>query len=215
MKLDLEYVREYYGSLTDEALLAVDRSDLVEMAQQCYDGEISRRGLARPRRFPDADNLQAAPVLPDYPLEVGAGREAPGAGGKPAWADDAAEAYSVVVTPRDSELRAADACEVLEKAGIPCYSEMIELTPEEKQPSPGTHRWRIMVPRNLSWRAMSTLAREFSNPDFEAGWKAHLETISDKDIPAMHPKIVFCGLYDRIERATRVYEEEMARRRRR
>ena len=29
----------------------------------------------------------------------------------------------------------------------------------------------------------------------------------------MHPQIVFCGLFDRVERVTKAYEEEVARRR--
>jgi len=32
MQLDPEYLRQHYASLSDEALLAVDRAELVEMA---------------------------------------------------------------------------------------------------------------------------------------------------------------------------------------
>jgi hypothetical protein len=142
-----------------------------------------------------------------------AGREALDADGKQAWLADAAEAFSVFALPRNSESRVADACEVLDRAGIPCYSEKIELSLDEREPYPGTHRWRIMVPGNLNWRAMSTLERDISNPDFEAAWKAFLEAQPERDLPAMHPKLVFCGLFDRIDRVTRVYQEELARRR--
>jgi len=69
-----------------------------------------------------------------------------------------------------------------------------------------------MTPAKLSWRAMSTVNRDLANPDFEAGWKAYLEAVPDKDMPAMHPKLIFCDLYDRIDRAARVYAEEIARR---
>ncbi|MGB7762800.1 MAG: hypothetical protein WBL61_23395 [Bryobacteraceae bacterium] len=215
MKLDPEYVREYYNSLTDEALLAVDRSDLVEMAQQCYDGEISRRGLAR-RGARRADDPPAVPVQPENPPDekLGPGREVLGADGKPTWLADAAEAYSVyVLHRRDEESRVADARQALEAAGIPCYPELVELTPEEKMPLSATHRWRLMVPGNLTFRATSIVDRDIFNSDFEAEWKAHLEALPDKELPAMHPKLVFCGLHDRIDRVTRVYEEEIARRR--
>jgi len=211
MKADPEFVREHYKSLSDEELLAVDRSDLVEMAQKYYDAEVGRRGLARVRT---PDRPSSVPVPPDNPPveKVETGREALESDDTPPWLDEAVEAYSIVVHP-DAESRVADACQVLETAGIPCCSELIELTPEEKRPHPGTHRWRILVPANLNERAMSTLERDLSNPEFEAAWKAHLETFSDDDLPAMHPKIVFCGLYDRIERAARVYDAEVARRR--
>jgi Putative prokaryotic signal transducing protein len=46
MKADLDDFRRLYSSLNDEALLAIDRDELVPMAQQCYDAELSTRGLA-------------------------------------------------------------------------------------------------------------------------------------------------------------------------
>jgi hypothetical protein len=49
MQLDPEYLRQYYASLSDEALLAVDRADLVETAQMIFDLEVDRRKLAPPQ----------------------------------------------------------------------------------------------------------------------------------------------------------------------
>src|SRR5580658_6397994 len=46
MKVDAEDFRRVYESMNDDALLAVKRDELVEMAQQCYDVEVARRGLA-------------------------------------------------------------------------------------------------------------------------------------------------------------------------
>ena len=46
MQPDPEYLRNYYSSLSDEALLAFNRSDLVEMARMYYDAELSKRRLA-------------------------------------------------------------------------------------------------------------------------------------------------------------------------
>jgi hypothetical protein len=40
--------RRHYQSLSDEGLLAVKREDLVELARQCYDVEVARRGLKAP-----------------------------------------------------------------------------------------------------------------------------------------------------------------------
>jgi Putative prokaryotic signal transducing protein len=46
MKVDAEDFRRVYESMNDTALLAVNREDLVAVAQQCYDAEVARRGLA-------------------------------------------------------------------------------------------------------------------------------------------------------------------------
>jgi hypothetical protein len=208
MKADPKFVREHYRSLSDEELLATDRSDLVDMAQSIYDAEVSRRALAPRGRVPRADDPRSAPMPAKPPLVE---KDLLAADGNPAWLADAVDVYSMVDGP-GAESRIADARQILETAGIACHQEVIEIAPEECTPDPSTHRWRIMVPPNLSWRAMSTLDRDTSNPEFEAAWKAHLEALSDKDLPAMDPQFVFCGLYDRIDRAARVYEEEMARR---
>jgi hypothetical protein len=70
-----------------------------------------------------------------------------------------------------------------------------------------------MVPGKLNMRATSVLDREIFNAEFEANWKTHLEALSDEELRAMNPEVAFCGLFDRIERVNRVYEEEVARRR--
>jgi hypothetical protein len=48
MKADPEDFRRLYSSLNDEALLALNREDLVPIAQQCYDVEVNARGLGEP-----------------------------------------------------------------------------------------------------------------------------------------------------------------------
>lgn len=57
MKADLEDFRRLYSSLNDEALLAIDRDELVPIAQQIYDAELSTRGLDAP---PEAEEPAAA-----------------------------------------------------------------------------------------------------------------------------------------------------------
>jgi hypothetical protein len=212
MKADPEFLRSHYSSLCDEALAAIDRSDLIEMAQKIYDAEVSRRGLARGGRARAA----ALPAEMEDPSEenMEAAADGPRDGEEdPTWLEDAAEVYSAVVHPgRHEDGRAADARDLLEGAGIPCHLEMVELTPEDRAPIAGTHRWRLLVPDKCSLRAISTLERAIANPDFEEGWKAHLEACANGELPAMDPKTVFCGLFDRVERVTRAYEEEMARR---
>lgn len=45
MQIDPEESRRYFDSLSDEALLEIDRDELVEVAQQCYDVELANRGI--------------------------------------------------------------------------------------------------------------------------------------------------------------------------
>jgi PhnB protein len=45
MKVSAEDFRRQFANLSDEALLDVDRRDLVEMARTCYDEELARRQL--------------------------------------------------------------------------------------------------------------------------------------------------------------------------
>ena len=45
MPVDRDYLREHYASLSDEALLEINREELVKTAQECYDDEVGQRGL--------------------------------------------------------------------------------------------------------------------------------------------------------------------------
>lgn len=199
MPVDLEYLRHHYASLSDEALLELGRSELVETAQKCYDEELARRksiGLTKPliqtadleSQLPDGDN-------------------------KPEWLDDASEVFSQVdragAAPAPDIANARDA---LEAAGILCYLD-ISVPPEEAPPSQKPIRlWRLMVPGNFNQHATSILERDIFNAEFEAEWKTHLEMLSDEELRAMDPKVAFCGLFDRVERVTRAFDEEIARR---
>jgi hypothetical protein len=48
MKLDPAELRRQYDSLSDAALLSMNRGELVEMAQQIYDEELESRGIGLP-----------------------------------------------------------------------------------------------------------------------------------------------------------------------
>ena len=214
MELDPEYLRQHYDSLSDEALLAVDRNELVEMAQTILDEEVGRRGLAprgATRRTHAPRNIPTQMDPSDREAEDDG--EPRRADDKPGWLEDAAEAYSFNDLPgRVSAADAEDARDALEAAGIPCYLDLAEISPEQSTAPEPTHRWRIMVPGKLNLRATSVLEREIFNLEFEAEWKSHLETLSDEDLRAMNPQVAFCGLFDRVERVNRVYDEEFARR---
>jgi hypothetical protein len=207
MAADLEYLRQHYASLSDQALMAINRSDLVEAAQKCYDDEVVRRNLAsRTSRAP-------RPVQAEIDEELTPASEAPDLDAEPDWLEDAAEVLSRAERPGAAPAEAmVDAQNVLEDAGIPCYLQLAEIPEESSASSPPTHLWRLLVPGHLNLRAASILDRDIFNQDFEAEWKTHLETLSDEELREMKPEVAFSGLFDRVERVTRAYEEELARR---
>jgi PhnB protein len=65
VKLDIDGIRRQYAELSDEALLEIERGDLVEAARRCYDEEIARREL---KSAPAAH--AAAPPMDDEELTV-------------------------------------------------------------------------------------------------------------------------------------------------
>jgi hypothetical protein len=191
MPTDPEYLRRHYASLSDEALLDIDRKELVESAQKCYDDELVQRSLP-----PQRGRVAETTSLED----------------KPAWADEANEVFSQVSHPGAVPApEIANARDALEAAGIPCYLDLSDQQEDPPDPRP-TKIWRLMVPGNLNQRATSILERDIFNAEFEAEWKTHLEMLSDDDLRAMDPKLAFCGLFDRVERVTRAFDEELARR---
>jgi len=171
------------------------------------------RGGRRP------EGSRPASTLPDGLSldETGVAVESGDTGERPGWLDEAAEVYSHFVVPGrikpEVTLDMGDARDALEAAGIPCYLELLSETEERISLLEVTHRWRLLVPGNLGLRAASILERDIFNQDFEAEWRAHLEMLSDEELSAMNPQVAFCGLFDRVERLTKAYDEEITRRR--
>ncbi len=192
MQTDPEYLREHYASLSGPALRAIDRASLVEIAQQCYDDELRRR----------SDSSSATPDEDDE-LEP----ESLDAEDQSDWIEDAAEIWSWSDLPGTAVAsKAAAAGAALADAGIPYSLDLVTDDPDQ------THRWRLRVPGKLNLRATSVIECAIQNPEFEDEWKTHLEALSDADLREMNPEITYAGLMDRIERVTRVYNEELARR---
>ena len=201
MQPDPEYLRRHYASLSDEALLEIERADLVDVAQQLYDHEFARRGLAPVEHEPAVD------VISDSVRESAAGED------QPDWLEDAAIAISYAAYPGEAEPRSAsEVFDALRSAGIPCYLELVE-APKETVAAEPSGLWRVMVPGKFSFRAAGVFSKAIYNAEVEANWKAHLEALSDKELAEMNLREDFCGLFDQIERVTRVYNEELARRR--
>jgi predicted ATPase len=83
-------------------------------------------------------------------------------------------------------------------------------------PAEATQRfdeYRALVPASLNLKAISVLDKEIFNADLEADWRAHFAELSQEELRALNPEIICAGLRDRVERLTRAYTDEIARRR--
>jgi hypothetical protein len=216
LPIDRKYLQEHFASLSDESLADVNRSELVEAAQQVYDEERARRGSAAKQKVAPISTpvVIATPVdepeaLPDDEFEAAVeedDRDAPG------WVDDAACACSFVDYPGTHlSPEATNARDVLRAAGIACYVAVQEI-PAEGPSQRAQVEYRVLVPGALNLKALSVLDKEVFNERLEADWKTHFEQVSDGELLELSPDVICAGLADRIERLTRAFEEEVARR---
>lgn len=187
MQPDARELRKHYASLSDEALLELNRDDLTAVAQRCYDEEMAGRKLA-----PSEEEASSADAAE---MEVEAD-----------WMESAASACSF--GPQDS----ADldqACGILDAAGVP-----YQVQAREQEDSQG-QRYQIqevMVPAPWLLLALSVLDREMFNERQESDWRAHLSELSDEDFATVHIDDLTAGMLDRVERLKRVYADEVERR---
>lgn len=203
MQIDLESLRRRYRSLSDEELLAVERNELTDAAQKCFDAEVERRGLAEAQESepaPDEEALEGATFT---------------AGVDPDWMQDAACACSFVSQPGGPAASDAEnAREGLQGAGIPCQVSAMEVAPSTGD-QPAQHEYRVMVPGALNLKAASILDKEVFNPQLEADWRTHFASMTDQELGALNPDVICAGLVDRIARLKRAYNDEISRRFRR
>lgn len=210
MQIDPEELRRHYASLADEALRAIDRTELVDVARTCYDEELARRepvAFAAPsvRGAPlDRTNDEEAEVeLDDYELDDDTDV-------KPAWLEEAVCACSFAASPGDKSTGGlADATNVLRNAGIPAHTVLEKIDPPRAAEQ---YEYRVMVPSGLNLQAASVLEKEIFNSEIEDTWRAHFAGLSNEELFTLKKEALFGGLLDRLERVTRAYEEELARR---
>jgi len=197
MQLDLDDLRRHYRSLSDDELLAMDREELVEAAQRCYDEELAERGLTSQDEEPAGQEYGEA--------DFETGEEAD-------WLEDAACACSFVSQPGGSAATdAGNARAALQDAGLLCQVSVVEVSAATGD-YPAQHEYRVMVPGALNLIATSILDKEVFNPQIEADWRTHFEEMTDAELRALHPDVICAGLVDRIARLKRVYGDELARR---
>jgi hypothetical protein len=209
MRIDPEDFRRHYAMLSDEALFALNRGELIEMAQACYDAEVARRKAALEQ--PDGESEDAPLAMP---LTMEEEDEFDIDEPSPHWLDDAACACTFTVNPGAANPPdLAKVRGVLRAAGIPCHITMNEIEEEPKAPSRIRHEYCLMVPGGLNLNATSVLDRDLFNAEHEADWRSHLEALSDEELRELNPKVFCAGLLDRAARLKRAYEDEVARRR--
>ena len=200
MQIDLESLRRHYESLTDDELLAVERSELTEAGQKCFDEEVERRGLN--------EGQESEAALDEEAYEGSTF----GAGEEPDWLEDAACACSFVSQPGGSAATDAEnAREVLQNAGMPCQVSTVE-TAASTGDQPAQYEYRVMVPGALNLKATSILDKELFNPQLEADWRTHFASMTDRELGALNPDAICAGLVDRVARLRRAYNDEVSRR---
>jgi hypothetical protein len=188
-QIDPEHLRKHYSSLSDEAFDEIRRDELTSAAQTIYDEE-------RSQREPESEE---AP-LPNIRLDP-----------EPDWMNDASCACSFPALPGQFNAPDADHVrDVLDAAGIPVY------VGAHQEDAPVTSRQiceiRIMIPSRSMLEAESVLDREIYNPQIEDLWKAHFETLSDKEFRELDFEALIGGLTDRIARLRQAYKEELTAR---
>jgi hypothetical protein len=183
-----EDLRRHYASLSDESLLAVERSDLTPVAQTCYDDELAKREIV-----PGQENGADGEDEPD-------------------WLEESVCACSFESSPgNNSAPDLEEARNILESAEIPCH---VRVRPvDESKGGPQTHvLCELLVPGGFHLSATSVLDKEFFNPRLEAEWRTHLQELSDEDFDALNLEDLTAGLMDRVDRLSRAYTEEQERR---
>ena len=207
MQIDVQALRQHYASLSDEEILAFDREDLIEAAQQCYDQELVRRGLDQPEESDGGG--ERAYAAGKRPNARGAFRE-----NDEDWIEDAACACSFASGPEGAGAADAEnALQVLQDAGIPCQISVEAVETEHRDADqPARQEYRVMVPGALNMIATSVLDREVFNEELDASWRAHFEALTDEQLRALDPELICAGLEDRVMRLQRAYADEVERR---
>lgn len=193
MQIDREALSRHYQSLSDDELLALDRHELTEVAQQCYDDEMESRGLLL------GEGEEPAGIAHDD-FE-------PGDHVAPDWLDTAECATSFSLTGSSYAEEGKHACDVLLSAGVPCDVLLEDGT------DGNAGLLKVMVPMALHLKASAVLDKEIFNKELESAWVPHLEALSDDELRALHPDAVCAGWLDLAARYKRIYQDELARRR--
>lgn len=170
MDVDADDFRQHYGALSDKALLRLNPDDLTDVARQCYQVELSHRGLKRvvPPKLvePEADEAPLVSSGPRYSVEY------------LPW-----ESTAVAAAEFEYAEEAERARDVLERAGTPCA-----LVGRKEDASLGySRRYRgkwiaLVVPRSDLDAAQRRLRTEIDDPSAEQDYANHFVEFSDDEL---------------------------------
>ena len=200
MQITSEELRRHYASLSDEEIEEIDPAGLTEVARKCYEREVDARGLTAEAAPPGAREDAVEDVEESYEAE-------------PDWLEHAACACSYTAFPGTNHApEAARAHDALVAAGVPCHLSVS--SPDGGSEDPQAYEeYRVLVPESLNLKATSVLDKEIFNAELEADWRAHFAALSEEELREVRPEVVCAGLLDRVDRLTRAYKDEVARRR--
>lgn len=198
--MDLDRLRKHYESLSDEALLEINRDELVAAACVVLDAEIAARGLDEPLA---EEGIEEAPegAQPEHGVGYHVDDD---------WLAEAATAFGVAVDRANAKAPEMErACAVMAAAGIPYDVNVREIEGNPHHP----YELELLVPGKYILEATSILDRDVFNAQSEEGWRDHFAALTDEDLAAIDIRVLTAGWADRIERLTRAYKEELAKRR--
>ena len=202
MAFDPEHLRKHYQSLSDEALLEIDETELVPEAVAILEAELEERGLLEPAEEGDSDaegDDGEEGSAPDLSSRI-AGRYRLDRDHQD-WEEDAA----VVLTTIDLGDDIVHAREALQEVGMPA-----KIRREEAVSEGGSLRayHELIVPGQWALDAISIVDRDVLNEHAEQDWMVHFETMSDADFESLDIEILLAGMEDRLERLKNAYYRE-------
>jgi hypothetical protein len=209
MSIDAAQLQRHYASISDEELIALDRDELTEIAQQCYDEEIKRRGIV----IPSDDSVDEETIdIPDDDSPAIAATEEELAEFEELDNPDVSMACTFADHGGGSATAdAEEAYQALKAAGVPCRVRVVRVEPEPDNPRPYTDH-QLLVPSSQTLHATSILDKSFFNPRMEEDWRNHLEGLTDEEVLQFSADDLCAGLLDRAARLKRIYSEEISRR---
>lgn len=131
--------RQRYASLSDEALSSINRDELVELARQCYDQELAKRGLRGARQLSDDQSDTD----------------------EPAWLEDEFVPAATFLFPDEAEIARG----LLRSSDILCYLENEHTLAKVWQWNVALGGLRLMVPASLSEEVHQVLSDVLSEED--------------------------------------------------
>jgi hypothetical protein len=156
VQIDPEDFKRHYALLSDDALLDLDRDELVDAARPYYDAELAERKLARP----DAE---------------GGVRSADPGVDAPSQAEDGLQLVATFLSLDEANFARG----LLQSADIAC-----SLENEHGGPWAGIGQLRLMVPASAYDRACEILEFEISEEDLIAQAEAEPAEASEDDTPS-------------------------------